>query len=348
MAIIQEPRDHAAGHSVNFTLFHLVPRRLEAPPFIAIDCDGRHESCVRLSPPMMRTSAKRGRSDTGRSAGTFVLRGAILAVPTWVALTQSSPGEASPEAHGDAATAPMASVAPTTSTPIDAPLSTSAGPSPTPPPSASSNSSENASPGGANGAPAAPVAIARGTDASTAPAQENTHTKLPPFPPNGTRAFVTVAPLGACTRIDDNVGKSGFCEELLGGTDTTFAPRWHFDWEAGLGYMDAAIWGFRDLGFSQRSGGPYFVARVFVGYDLSSLFVARLGVQTRVGDSFGNLDPGVQGVLDLGTRCWTRFEVGLRTFAGVDGVITSGGVDDSWYSMSLAYGTSLFGRYLFP
>jgi hypothetical protein len=129
--------------------------------------------------------------------------------------------------------------------------------------------------------------------------------------------------------------------------------------EAGVGYMHPSWAGYPDLGFTQASGGAYAVLRGLVGYDFTSLFFGQLGAEVRVTYLTHGLDwaaPGVQGIIELGTRLFVPgvaffapgIEVGVRELIGCDGIVSAGpGMGNEW-TCAFADGTTLFGRLLLP
>jgi hypothetical protein len=159
---------------------------------------------------------------------------------------------------------------------------------------------------------------------------------------------------GSCTRDDANVGAVGFCGEALVGVDHVFLDAGHFDVELGAGFMPSASQGYPDLGVAQGSGGGYGVARLMLGYDLTSLYFVRGGAQLRTTYSLHRVTPGVQLVADVGTRvllgCAGAGEVGARLFVGSDGIAFAGEPDGggNGLALTLTYGVALLVRYLSP
>jgi hypothetical protein len=183
-----------------------------------------------------------------------------------------------------------------------------------------------------------PVAIPR--DARHAP---------PPYVEPGIRLVIGAAPVGSCTRVDSNVGRSGFCTEGFVGLAFTFPLHFHVDIEAGGGWLGASSIGDPTFGVAYASGGPYVALRAMLGTDLTSLFFWRVGAQGRLFtlDALNRANAGAQLVGDLGTRV-RRFEFGTRGVLGVDGVNEGGNGGGNSWAPALTYGISLFARYVTP
>lgn len=151
---------------------------------------------------------------------------------------------------------------------------------------------------------------------------------------------------GPCRRDDPDVSSVGACGEAFVGSDLRLAARWTFNVELGLGFFPANRSGNSDYGAERHTGGPLYLSlRWAAGYDFTERFFARLGPQLRVAFAFNRPVPGVQLGLDLGTR-FDRLEVGVRSFAGVDGVASTGGAADGpHWRAALSLGVLVFVRF---
>jgi hypothetical protein len=179
-------------------------------------------------------------------------------------------------------------------------------------------------------------------------ARDARHTPPPDIRP-GIRLVIGAAPVGSCTRVDSNVGRSGFCAEGFVGLAFTFPLRFHVDIEAGGGWLGASSIGDPNFGVAYASGGPYVVLRAMLGTDLTSLFFWRVGAQGRLFtlDALDRANAGAQLVGDLGTRV-RRFEFGTRGVLGIDGVNEGGNGGGNSWAPAPTYGISLFARYVTP
>ena len=198
-----------------------------------------------------------------------------------------------------------------------------------------------------------PAGEGTGTPAPAAPAATMTPAfdgkqTLPMYPGPGTHVAVGLSFPGSCIRNDPNVGKSSICEEAFGGVDIIFPRHVHLDAELGVGYSGIGSAGDPNLGIAYGSGGTYAVVRAMLGADLSPVFFWRAGAQARFMYSLHWVDPGMQAVGDLGTRVYEHFEVGMRGFAGFDGVVAAGNGEGNSWAWAPAYGLSVFGRFLLP
>ena len=166
--------------------------------------------------------------------------------------------------------------------------------------------------------------------------------------PDGKWHLLIAGAIGTCTRHDDRVGATGMCGEGTLGADFP----WHFllvrnlSVELGIGSTVGATSGNRDYGTSRTSNGPYGTVRVLLGWDLAPLLFLRAGPQVRVTWAQATAAPGVVLVVDTGTRLGRRAEVGLRAFAGADGVIRANAAETR-LDTALAFGAAAYARVFF-
>lgn len=149
--------------------------------------------------------------------------------------------------------------------------------------------------------------------------------------------------LGSCVRNDPDVGTVDYCGEANIGVDwaITEIGYWRANLELGVGWTRGATSGYADLGTFSSAGGPYFAPRLLFGRDATRHFYWRIGAQMPT-FFLNSIAPGVDGVIDLGTRAWDRLELGPRAFVGVEPVTTTGGP----WTYPMSYGVSLLARYL--
>jgi hypothetical protein len=174
------------------------------------------------------------------------------------------------------------------------------------------------------------------------PPEERNWPDEPGKPNKKVHLFVS-AGIGSCTRHDAKVGAAGMCGDVVPlGLDVPLRMPFHFSVEGAFGAMSQVLSG-DNLGVLRSGGGAYMALRPLFGYDVTRLFFVRAGPQLRVAWSLGNAAPGVMGLIDLGTRIFSRVEIGPRGFLGVDDVIS---VDSrgAHHGFAFAFGATLLAR----
>lgn len=159
--------------------------------------------------------------------------------------------------------------------------------------------------------------------------------------------FVGGAMFGSCTRYDPDVGASGVCGEAIVGLDVPFRVgklSMRLDPEVGFGWSMQTTTGDKALGTQISSGGVEISVRPLVTFDITRLFFARLGPQVRMSMLLDTFNVGVQGVLDLGTRVGSVFELGLRGYAGADAIEKAQATNTEW-SAAFGWGTMVLARF---
>ncbi len=158
---------------------------------------------------------------------------------------------------------------------------------------------------------------------------------------------VGAASFGTCTRFDPNVGASGVCGEAIVGVDIPFQvgrARFRFDPEIGFGWNVGSTSSDESLGISIASGGAGIGMRHLFTWDMTRLFFLRAGPEVRAAWLLDNVATSVHGVLDLGTRVGSVLELGLRGYAGADGIEkTTHGANSEW-SSAFGWGTMFLAR----
>ncbi|MGH7440100.1 MAG: hypothetical protein ACRENE_30790 [Polyangiaceae bacterium] len=162
--------------------------------------------------------------------------------------------------------------------------------------------------------------------------------------------------IGNCLRLDPQVPANGACGDVSIGfaeltrllaLDALPGSGLRVGLEGGLGGEPANTWGFGDLGPTEKSGGPFLLARMTVGYDWTPLFFMQLGGQASYGWESGSAD--VAGLAELGTRVFrSNIEVGARELVGVDWIAQGGFMLAASETTALAYGTTAFARVTLP
>jgi hypothetical protein len=141
-------------------------------------------------------------------------------------------------------------------------------------------------------------------------------------------AFFFAGSLGPCARSNPDVAGAGACGELSLGGDASLGSKLRVSGELGFGFMNSASEANPFTREVRSSGTPgYASARLMFGYDFSPEIFLRGGPQVRATWALGRVDPGVQLVLDVGTRLGSerfhRLELAVRTFGGIDGVAST-------------------------
>lgn len=158
---------------------------------------------------------------------------------------------------------------------------------------------------------------------------------------------VGAASFGTCTRFDPDVGASGVCGEAIVGLDIPFQirrARFRFDPELGFGWSASATTTDSALGVSIASGGASLSTRPLFTWDVTRLFFLRAGPELRATYLLDTFATSVRGVLDLGTRFGDILELGLRGYAGVDGIEKAQDGKNSEWSAAFAWGTMFLAR----
>ena len=171
---------------------------------------------------------------------------------------------------------------------------------------------------------------------------------IPPEPawPDGIGGkfhLLGAAALGSCVRWNTPAAGTGVCGELGLAGEVAVSPRWNLTVELGIGFMNRTT--SSDFGGARSTGGPAFAAlRVMAGHDVFRFFFVRPGLQVRTNWALGRANAGAQLAVDVGTRVGDRLELGMRPFAGFDGVASTG--SPGW-SPALSFGATFLARVRF-
>jgi len=166
------------------------------------------------------------------------------------------------------------------------------------------------------------------------------------------------AAFGWCTRTGFQVGGNVVCAETTLGMDVSLPRRHDLHWltELGFGGVGSIRWGYDTQGEQTSTGGGSFVVRTLFGRDFISsvpslppwetaVLFWRFGGEFKPMWAFGRWTYGVHGVVDIGTRVVSRFELGLRVLAGADTVRVAGS-DYSAVDWTFMVGTQIFTRFV--
>jgi hypothetical protein len=127
--------------------------------------------------------------------------------------------------------------------------------------------------------------------------------------------------------------------------DISHGGPWHLFTEFGVGILPNLQADPQDY-VRRRTGGGYLVFRPLAGYDVTPHFYIRGGGEAQV-FHYETVDGNFHGVLELGTRI-ERFEVGVRAFVGMDGILaqgTSSAGPETRYEWTVAQGAQAVLRY---
>ncbi len=159
--------------------------------------------------------------------------------------------------------------------------------------------------------------------------------------------FIFGGAIGTCTRHDPDVGASGVCGEASTGFDVSFVRHskatWHFGAEVGFGASVRSQTGDATIALAIGVGGPFVSTRTWVTYDVTEFFFLRGGPEVIFSSALDTVTPSVHGFVDLGSRFASCLELGLRAYAGADGLTKTGGTETT-YNAAFGWGTFVFAR----
>jgi hypothetical protein len=187
------------------------------------------------------------------------------------------------------------------------------------------------------------TAVAQGAPGPPAAASEPA-TNSPPSS-SGFHDLYLAWMLASCTRSDPNVGSTGFCGDVALGVES---PRLgespvRLGGELGAGATPGFETGVSAVGVVRQSGGTFGLGRVFVGFDVTPVFLVRPGFELHLSAPDGHPAFGPRFTFDMGSRVGAHLELGLRAIVGWEAALRESGASKH-VELPFAYGMGLFAR----